>query len=125
MWCSVLILSQFSGTPPGQYSLLLCFGLSLSVHGIILTRLAVPLSGWDALTVSLSQFLGVQDHSSLSHFNSSLTAPPCDITKTREGLLFSCEDIHVFIGHRLQQVLGPFLCLTVVLFYMWQYTVQC
>ena len=33
--------------------------------------------------------------------------------------MFSCGEIHVIIGNRLQQVLGILLCQVVVLFYVW------
>ena len=37
--------------------------------------------------------------------------------------MFSCGEIHVFIGNRLKQALGILLCLAEVLFYVQQYTV--
>ena len=40
------------------------------------------------------------------------------------GKACCCGEIHVFISHRLQQALGVLLCLVVVLFYVWQCTVQ-
>ena len=38
-------------------------------------------------------------------------------------MLFSCEQICVLIGHRLQWALGAILCPAVVLFYVWLGTV--
>ena len=56
---------------------------------------------WQAKLSLFSPFLWYTQLLLAFLFNSCLPLPPCDIIKTGGGMLFSCGEICVFIGHIL------------------------
>ena len=116
---SGLMFSQHSGTPPGQCSLLLWVSPSLSVQGIILTRLAVLLTGGRSFHF-LSPFLCIQSTSMLFLFKSRFPMSPSHIIK-QEGVVQLWGNLYFCC--RLKWALALHLCLAVMLFFVQQCTV--
>ena len=82
---------------------------------IILSRLAVVLTGMGGFDCLHSWVYLVTN--CFPSLTASLQLQLCHIKNTKqEGVLLGCWEIHVSIGHGLQQVVEELLCLEVMLF---------